>query len=131
MDKLHAYRAEVQSRGASTAAADTLVQAIASSPDAADLRTLFAQLATESDQLGWFRDCDYAAVALQVAQAHVASPRLKEAMLRFALERARWCASCATAGGEGLARSLHVRELEALAGNDVQPFAAADGFAVR
>ena len=131
MNELRAYREEVQRRSASTAAADALVQAIALSPDAADLTTLFAQLATESDRLGWFRDRDYAAVALQAAQAHVTSPHLKDAMLRFALERARWCASCATAGGEGLARSLHVRELEALVGPDVQPFAPADGCAVR
>ncbi len=35
-------------------------------------------------------------------------------MLQFALGRAEWCASCATAGGEGIARSRHVQELEAL-----------------
>jgi hypothetical protein len=123
MDDVLAYRAEVLRSGASTAAADALIEAIAVAPDAVDLTTLFAQLATESDQLGWFHDCDYAAVALQAAQAHVRSPHLKEAMLRFALERARWCASCATAGGEGLARSLHVRKLEALVGPDAQPSA--------
>ncbi len=131
MDELDAYRNEVQAMGGSTAASDALVQAIAHSQDSALLPPLFAQLAAESDQLGWFRDCDYAAVALQAAYVHVASLQLRSAMLGFALERARWCASCATAGGEGLARSLHVRELEALIANDVQPFTAADGFAAR
>ena len=131
MDKLHAYRNEVQATGGSTDTADALVQAIAHSQDAALLSPLFAQLKAESDQLGWFHDCDYAAVALQAAYVQVAVPELRKAMLGFALERARWCASCATAGGEGLARSLHVRELEALARNDVQPFAPADGFAPR
>jgi hypothetical protein len=131
MNELHAYRKEVQATGGSTTAADALVEEIAHSQDSALLPPLFARLATESDRLGWFRDCDYAAVALQAAYLQVASPQLKEAMLGFALERAQWCASCATAGGEGLARRLHVRELEALVRNDVQPFTAADGFAIR
>jgi len=130
MDELLAFRADVQRSGASTTAADALVQTIAVSPHGANLNTLFAPLAVESDQLGWFRDCDYAAVALPAAQAHVTSAHLKEAMLRLALERARWCASCATAGGEGLARSLHVSELEVLVGPDIQPRAVADDLAV-
>jgi hypothetical protein len=131
MDALHAYRSEVQATGGSTAAADALVEAIARSQDSVRLPQLFTQLATESDRLGWFRDSDYAAVALQVAYVQAASTQLRKAMLGFALERARWCASCATAGGEGLSRSRHVRELEALARSDVQPFTPADGFAAR
>lgn len=131
MDEWHAYRDEVRANGGSTAAADALVEAIARSKDSALLAPLFAQLAAESDQLGWFRDCDYAAVALQAASVQVTAPQLRKAMLEFALARAQWCASCATSGGEGLARSLHVRELEALAGHAAQPAAPADGSAAR
>lgn len=122
MDELHGYRNEVQATGGSTATADAVVQAIAHSQDPALLSPLFAQLATESDRLGWLRDCDYAGVALQAAHARAASLQFRKAILR-ALEGDRWCASCAIGGGEGLTRSLHVRELEALACCDVQPFA--------
>jgi hypothetical protein len=129
MDELHAYRNEVQAAGGSTADADALVQAIAHAQDLALLPQLFARLGAESDRLGWSRDSDYAALALQAAYVQTASAQLRSAMLGFALERARWCASCATAGGEGLARSRHIRALEALARSDVQPFAPGGGFA--
>ncbi|WP_349742380.1 hypothetical protein [Roseateles cavernae] len=115
MDELVAFRDEVARRGGSTAEADRLVERIALSENEALLPPLFARLDAASDQLGWFRDCDYAAVALQAALAQASSPSIHNAMLGFALERARWCASCATAGGEGLARSIHVHELEAVA----------------
>ena len=131
MDELLAYREEIQAIGGSTSVADALVQEIFCSQDPALLPSQFARLATESDRFGWFRDCDYAAVALLAAYVQVASPQLRGSMLRFALERAQWCAGCATAGGEGLARSVHVYELEVLVGNDVQPFTSAYGFAVR
>lgn len=121
MDELLDYRKAVQAAGGSTAVADALVQGIAHSEDLALLPPLLARLADESDRIGWFLDCDYAAVALQAAHSRTASPQLKLAMLKFALERARWCASCATAGGEGLARSLHVHELEALATMTLNP----------
>lgn len=115
MDELLEYRKAVQAAEGSTAVADALVQDIVHLDDLALLPPLLARLADESDRIGWFRDCDYAAVALQAAYSQAASPQLRKAMLEFALGRAQWCASCATAGGEGLARSLHVHELEALA----------------
>ena len=115
MDELIAFREEVKKRGGSTAEADLLVEQIARASDEALLPSLFTRLGAASDQLGWSRDCDYAAVALQAALAQTCTPRIRNAMFGFALERARWCASCATAGGEGLARSMHVHELEALA----------------
>ena len=40
-----------------------------------------------------------------------ASTDVKKFMLTKALERAEWFASCATSGGEGLARSVHVKKL--------------------
>ena len=115
MDDLIAFRNEVSRRGGSTSEADRLVERIAVAENEALLPPLFARLDSVSDQLGWPRDRDYAAVALQASLARASSPDIHNAMLGFALERARWCASCATAGGEGLARSVHVQELEALA----------------
>jgi hypothetical protein len=47
-------------------------------------------------------------------------------MLSIAMSRATWCASCATSGSEGICRSTHVRELEALLPNSSFK---ADGFA--
>lgn len=58
-------------------------------------------------------DRDYAALALEAAAASVADRDLARRMLATALNRAAWFASGATSGGEGLARSLHVRALEA------------------
>ncbi len=33
-------------------------------------------------------------------------------MLSKALERAHWCATCATSGGEGIARSQHRKDIQ-------------------
>ena len=41
----------------------------------------FPQDLIESHRLGWFRDCDDVAVALQAAYVQVASPQLRQAML--------------------------------------------------
>ena len=65
-------------------------------------------------RLPWYWDEDYTALALQAEASRGGSTERRGAMLGAALRHARWCASCATAGGEGLARSVHVRELQAL-----------------
>lgn len=114
MNKLIGFKANAEKSGGSTGEADQLIQQIACTNDVALLAPLFARLDTASDLLGWSGDCDYAAIALQAALEQAGTPKIREAMLGFALERARWCASCATSGGEGWARSMHVRELEAL-----------------
>lgn len=114
MNKLLAFRTLLEQYGGSTAEADRLVEQIVRTNDLRLLPPLFARLDVVSDLLGWVCDYDYAAIALQAALDLASVPKIREAMLSFALERARWCASCATAGGEGLARSLHVHELEAL-----------------
>jgi len=121
LDELLEYRKAAQAAEGSTAVADALVQDIVHLDELALLSPLLARLADESDRIGWFRDCDYAALALQAACSQGASPQLRKTMMVFALGRARWCASCATAGGEGLARSLHVHELEALARTTFNP----------
>lgn len=114
MNKLLAFRTLLEKHGGSTAEADRLVEQIVGTNDPRQLPPLFVHLDAVSDLLGWACDYDFAAIALQAALDQASVPEIREAMLSFALERARWCASCATAGGEGLARSLHVHELEAL-----------------
>jgi hypothetical protein len=76
-------------------------------------QSLLAQLEPEADKLDWWCDRDYSALALQ-KNAAAALPEVRREMLKFALGRAEWCASCATSGGEGLARFEHVRELRSL-----------------
>jgi hypothetical protein len=76
-------------------------------------RSLLAQLEPEANKLDWRCDRDFTALALQNAAAEVL-PEVRREMLKFALGRAEWCPSCATSGGEGLARHEHVSELAGL-----------------
>jgi hypothetical protein len=114
MDELIEFRKSVEAIGGRTTEADALVHQIANAQDVSLLQPLFSRLEVESNRLGWARDCDYAAVALQAASSSATSSGIRKAMLDFALARAEWCASCATAGGEGIARSVHVQELKGL-----------------
>ncbi|MBU2872224.1 hypothetical protein [Colwellia sp. E2M01] len=67
---------------------------------------------SEADKLPWPRDHDFGALALQKFSFN-ATFEISKFMLAKAIERAERCASCATSGGEGLARSRHVKELQA------------------
>ena len=118
MDELSAYREAIVAADGSTDAVDRLVDAVANLDEESRVPRLLMDLRAEADRLPWIYDSDYAAVALQMALPRAVSLPVRRAMLGFALDRARWCASCATAGGEGLARSIHVRELEALVAKD-------------
>ena len=91
-----------------------LAQAIANCVTVADTVPLFEALEIEANKLGWPLDRDYAAVALQHYSATTQSKQVRLRMLSVAGGRASWCAACATAGGEGICRSAHVKELEAL-----------------
>lgn len=119
MDELVHYHSAVSSYGGSTAAVDAIVEAISATEDELLLPQLFSELELEANRIEWLFDSDYSAVALQAASQQVRCPALRKAMLVFALGRARWCASCATAGAEGLARSVHVGELQALVDDSV------------
>ncbi|MDO8331896.1 MAG: hypothetical protein Q7T36_15635 [Fluviicoccus sp.] len=99
--------------GSSTAAVDDLVSKTSTATSLEDVAAFLKQLELEANKLPWPFDRDYAALALQYS-ADGAAPSVAKEMLKLALGRAQWCASCATAGGEGLARSRHVRELESL-----------------
>ena len=113
MDELQYNRDALKQEGSGTEAVDILVTKIALAHTTEEAQTLLNELEPEANKLRWPRDRDYAAVALQYASAQ-AIPSVCKEMLKFALGRAQWCASCATAGGEGITRSRHIHELEAL-----------------
>lgn len=114
MDAIDYHRHALLAQGDDPLPVERLVLLIQAAPDDATLEGLLAELEREANKLGWPRDKDYAALLLQHALPQLASPLLRAKLLDFALGRAIWCASAATAGGEGLARSVHVRELEAM-----------------
>jgi hypothetical protein len=90
-----------------------LATEIAQAPPAADLAPLFERLDDAAERVGVDFDDDLAARLLHEAALRVADPARGTAMLGHALVRQRWCASGATSGGEGLARLVLAREIEA------------------
>lgn len=56
-------------------------------------------------------DMDYGALLLEYAAMNCTKDVRKILLLHAALERAETCASCATSGGEGIARSVHVNRI--------------------
>lgn len=112
MEELQYHREALNKDGSNTEAVDRLVFQIASS-EIEEAKKLLATLESEANKLGWPRDRDYAAVALQAASSKATKLVFIE-MIEFAINRAKFCASCATAGGEGIARSMHIHELENL-----------------
>jgi len=113
MEPLSYYRQALHDRGLDPSPVDRRVAAVASA-DAGARAAQLAQLAHEADLLPYILDRDYGAIALQHAARSLADADLRRHLLSAALARATRCASGATSGGEGLARSSHVRELEAL-----------------
>ncbi len=114
MNERAKYRQVLQDRGIDTVGVDRVVDAIVSAEATSTLPELFARLKSEADHVPWHWDYDYAACSLQEQAPQAASSERQTAMLTWALERASRCASCATSGGEGLARSQHVHELTGL-----------------
>ena len=72
---------------------------------------LYHKFEVEAEKLPWPQDSDFGAIVLQVESAN-ANELIAQYMLSQAIKRAQWCATCATSGGEGLARSIHIKELE-------------------
>lgn len=116
MEPLSYYQDALRAGGLDPSPVDQLVSAIVSAK-IQDRAALFAKLDAQANLLSWPCDRDYAAVALHVAARSVLDPDLRHHMLSVAMSRAAWCASCATSGSEGICRSAHVRELEALLPN--------------
>jgi hypothetical protein len=72
---------------------------------------LYGQFEDEANKLPWPQDSDFGALVLQAEHAN-ANREIGMFMLYKAIERAVWCATCATSGGEGLARAKDIKELK-------------------
>ena len=110
-DYLPHYRDKLLQVGADPSVVDGLVEEMLAAPE--EFERLAPQVRNAANALDWYYDQDYAAVALQAAATRTPDVALRRKMLLLAVDRASWCASCSTSGGEGTARSAHVRELEA------------------
>lgn len=75
------------------------------------LESAIAEFHNFAGQFPYWADCDAGALVLEgVADSML--PGLRRALLYWhALYRAQWCASAATAGGEGIARSRHLERV--------------------
>ncbi|THB64302.1 MAG: hypothetical protein D6B27_10660 [Gammaproteobacteria bacterium] len=72
----------------------------------------FLSFEDEANKLPWTQDHDFGALVLQHKAMSTANSEIKKHMLNKAIERAKWCAACATSGGEALARAKHMNELQ-------------------
>ncbi len=94
-----------------------VVEAIAASISSSDslnrAEEIFRQFNIEAEKLPWPQDTDFGALVLQSKSAQASNIEVKRFMLNEAILRAQWCATCATSGGEGHARMVHVNELKA------------------
>ena len=111
IDYLPHYRDKLLQIGHDPSIVDGLVEEMLAAPQEFD--RLAPSVRNAANALDWSYDQDSAAVALLAAAARTQDADLRRKLLKLALDRASWCASCATSGGEGTARSAHVRELEA------------------
>ena len=80
---------------------------------------LIAQFHDCAGKLPYVADCDFGALVLESAADSVADDReLRGFLLSEARYRARWCVQAASAGGEAIARAVHMNRLEAKARNE-------------
>jgi len=84
---------------------------IADSVNTPNTEGLFEAFEIESDKLPWPQDHDFGALVLQL-EAKNTNSEVAKIMLSKAIKRAHWCTTCATSGGEALARAVHLKELE-------------------
>ena len=75
-------------------------------------RDLIAQFHDCAGKLPYVDDCDFGALVLEGAAEVVTDEELREFLLTEARFRAMWCVQAATAGGEAIARSVHLRRLD-------------------
>lgn len=76
------------------------------------IKELLARIHNEAGKFPYVWDVDFGALLLETVAEEITEKEIKKTILENAFWRAQWCASCATAGGEGLARSVHVKEIE-------------------
>ena len=104
-------RSGIEQAGFNPEIIERLAADIVCSKTIAQAEECYSAFTTEAEKLPWPWDHDFGALVLQ-KQAVGASNEVAKFMLSQAIKRAQWCATCATSGGEGLARASHMKELE-------------------
>ncbi|WP_217875212.1 hypothetical protein [Pseudoalteromonas shioyasakiensis] len=94
-----------------------LVHLITQCTDISEAKKLLTEFEVLANKLPWPQDHDFGALLIQKEYKSAISKSIEKLMISTAHERAHWCASCSTSGGEGLARSVHVKELSILLQN--------------
>lgn len=92
---------------------EAIAASISSSESLSSAKEIFREFIVEAEKLPWPQDSDFGALVLQSKSAQASNLEVKRFMLNEAISRAQWCATCATSGGEGHARMVHVNELKA------------------
>lgn len=91
---------------------ESIARKISNSTEHPLFTRLISEFEKEAGKLPWPQDCDFGALVLQYESRKSKNCMITQLMLSSAIERARWCATCATSGGEGLARAQHIQELK-------------------
>jgi len=103
--------------GFSTENIKGIVHLITQCSDTSEVKKLLTEFEVSANKLPWPQDHDFGALLIQKEYKSAISKSIEKLMINTAYERAQWCASCSTSGGEGLARSVHVKELNILLQN--------------
>ena len=114
LDEARALVAQTQSAKQRVAADQLLNEAIALpqlSP--AERAVAFLRIRRLESVVPDYQLSSFGASVLEMVGDSLAGPAVKKEIYVEAAELARWYASGASSGGEGTARSMHVREIEA------------------
>lgn len=111
MDIYTYTRSNIEKAGFDPGVLECLAADLVKSRSVTEALGAYSKFESEAEKLPWRWDRDFGALVLH-KRAHEASVEVAKFMLSKAVDRARWCATCATSGGEGLARVSHVKELE-------------------
>lgn len=103
---------EIIKRGFDVEPLEALASALMNMENIDHALALIPQFDALAEVLPWPHDRDFGALVLQKAANLAVSKHIARMMLIKAIDRARWCATCCTSGGEGLARAEHLHELE-------------------
>ncbi|HET6387658.1 MAG TPA: hypothetical protein VFJ58_30080 [Armatimonadota bacterium] len=109
-EELTNYQAGLRSLGQDPTPLMMLAEALIDLPDSAFTEVLasFNIVADQSDYCG---DSDYGALLLEALADTCPDPDRKRDLYEASANRAGWFAAGATAGGEGLARSIDVKRI--------------------
>lgn len=79
-------------------------------PDS-QLNEAFAEFHNIAGRLPYWNDSDVGALILESVSDGIPPSAVQKRIYKEAFYRAKWCATSSTSGGEGLARSRHVKRL--------------------